>query len=157
MGGEFAQDREWNHDTGLDWDLLDDPQHLGMQSLVRSLNGAYRSIPALHQGDCDSRGFQWVVVGDRTNSVFAYLRVATDGSPAALVVCNFTPEPRHDYRIGVPHDGAWREVLNTDAAENGGSNLGNGRAVHTDAIASHGFAASLSLTLPPLATLILQA
>ncbi len=157
MGCEFAQDREWNHDTGLDWDLLDDPKHLGMQSLVRSLNGAYRSMPALHQGDCDSRGFQWVVVGDRTNSVFAYLRVATDGGPAALVVCNFTPMARYDYRIGVPHDGAWNEVLNTDASDYGGSNVGNAGAIQAESIGAHGFPASLSLTLPPLATLIMQA
>ncbi len=157
MGCEFAQDREWNHDTGLDWDLLDVPHHLGVQALIRSLNGAYRRIPALHQGDCDPRGFQWVVVGDSANSVFAYLRVATDGSPAALVVCNFTPMPRYGYRLGVPHDGAWSEVLNTDAGDYGGSNVGNGGDVHAEAIALHGFPASLSLTLPPLATLILQA
>ncbi len=157
MGGEFAQDREWNHDTGLDWDLLDHPPHAGMQALVRDLNGAYRRIPALHQGDCDPMGFRWVVVGDSTNSVFAYLRLAADGSPAALVICNFAPAPRYDYRIGVPHDGAWNEVLNTDASGYGGSNVGNGGALQADAMPSHGFPASLSLTLPPLATLILQA
>jgi len=157
MGGEFAQDREWNHDTGLDWDLLDNPQHLGMQSLVRDLNGVYCKTPALHQGDCDSRGFQWVVVGDRTNSVFAYLRLAIDGGPAALVICNFTPVVRHKYRVGVPQDGAWTETLNTDAGGYGGSNVGNGGAMHADTIPAHGFPASLSLTLPPLATLILQA
>ena len=157
MGGEFAQDREWNHDTGLDWDLLDHPPHAGMQALVRDLNGAYRRIPALHQGDCDPMGFRWVVVGDSTNSVFAYLRLAADGSPAALVICNFAPAPRYDYRIGVPHDGAWSEVLNTDASGYGGSNVGNGGALQADALPSHGFPASLSLTLPPLATLILQA
>jgi len=157
MGSEFAQDREWNHDTGLDWDLLDHPPHAGMQALVRDLNGAYRRIPALHQGDCDSSGFRWVAVGDSTNSVFAYLRLAADGSPAALVICNFTPAPHHDYRIGVPHDGAWSEVLNTDASGYGGSNMGNGGALQADALPMHGFPASLSLTLPPLATLILQA
>jgi len=157
MGSEFAQDREWNHDTGLDWDLLDHPPHAGMQALVRDLNGAYRRIPALHQGDCDPMGFRWVVVGDSTNSVFAYLRLAADGSPAALVICNFAPAPRYDYRIGVPHDCAWNEVLNTDASGYGGSNVGNGGALQADAVPSHGFPASLSLTLPPLATLILQA
>jgi len=157
MGSEFAQDREWNHDTGLDWDLLDHPPHAGMQALVRDLNGAYRRIPALHQGDCDPMGFRWVVVGDSTNSVFAYLRLAADGSPAALVICNFAPAPRYDYRIGVPHDGAWNEVLNTDASGYGGSNVGNGGALQANALPMHGFPASLSLTLPPLATLILQA
>jgi 1,4-alpha-glucan branching enzyme len=157
MGGEFAQDREWNHDTGLDWDLLDHASNAGMQALLRDLNGAYRRMPALHQGDCDPSGFQWVVVGDSTNSVFAYLRLPTDGGPAALVICNFTPVPRHGYRVGVPHSGAWREVVNTDASGYGGSNVGNGGALQADPVPSHGFPATLSLTLPPLATLILQA
>ena len=157
MGGEFAQDREWNHDTGLDWDLLDQAPNAGMQALLRDLNGAYRRMPALHQGDCDPGGFQWVVVGDSANSVFAYLRLPTDGGPAALVVCNFTPVPRQGYRIGVPHGGTWKEVLNSDASGYGGSNVGNGGALQADPVPSHGHPASLSLTLPPLATLILQA
>ncbi len=157
MGGEFAQDREWNHDTGLDWDLLDQAPNAGMQALLRDLNGAYRRLPALHQGDCDPGGFQWVVVGDSANSVFAYLRLPTDGGPAALVICNFTPVPRHGYRIGVPHGGTWKEVLNSDASGYGGSNVGNGGALQADPVSSHGHPASLSLTLPPLATLILQA
>ena len=89
--------------------------------------------------------------------MFAYLRNATDGSPATLVVCNFTPGPQHGYRVGVPHEGAWSEVLNSDAGSYGGSNVGNGGAIQAEAIPSHGFANSLSLTLPPLATLILQA
>ena len=157
MGGEFAQDREWNHDTGLDWDLLDQAPNAGMQALLRDLNGAYRRMPALHQGDCDPGGFQWVVVGDSANSVFAYLRLPTDGGPAALVICNFTPVPRHGYRVGVPHGGTWKEVLNTDASDYGGTNVGNGGALQADPVPSHRHPASLSLTLPPLATLILQA
>ena len=155
MGGEFAQDREWNHDVGLDWHLLDHAPHSGIQALVRDLNGAYRDNPALHQGDCEPRGFRWVVVSDSGNSVFAYLRLANDGS-AALVVCNFTPVPRHGYRVGVPHTGIWNELLNSDASIYGGSNLGNGGGLHAETVASHGFPASLVLTLPPLATLILQ-
>ena len=157
MGGEFAQDREWNHDTGLDWDLLDQAPNAGMQALLRDLNGAYRRMPALHQGDCDPSGFQWVVVGDSANSVFAYLRLPTDGGPAALVICNFTPVPRHGYRVGVPYGGKWKEVLNTDASGYGGTNVGNGGALQADPVPSHRHPASLSLTLPPLATLILQA
>jgi len=157
MGGEFAQDREWNHDTGLDWDLLDNPSNAGMQALVRDLNGAYRRMPALHQGDCDSRGFRWVVVGDSANSVFAYLRLAIGDGATALVVCNFTPVPQYDYRVGVPDHGAWSEVLNTDAEGYGGTNAGNGGTLQAEAVPSHGFPNSLSLTLPPLATLILQA
>ncbi len=155
MGGEFAQDREWNHDIGLDWFLLDDPKHAGTQALVRDLNHAYRGHPALHEGDCDPAGFRWVVVDDAGNSVFAYLRQSPAGGKPALVVCNFTPVPRHEYRIGVPEAGAWSEALNTDAAGYGGSNLGNTGALHAEATPAHGFSASLSLTLPPLATLIL--
>ncbi len=97
------------------------------------------------------------MVGDRTNSVFAYLRNSLDGGPAALVVCNFTPAPQYEYRLGVPHEGAWTEALNSDASGYGGSNVRNGGAIQADAIPSHGFPFSLSLTLPPLATLILQA
>jgi 1,4-alpha-glucan branching enzyme len=155
MGGEFAQDREWNHDIGLDWHLLDDPRHAGIQHLLRDLNGAYRAIPALHQGDCDGAGFRWVVVDDAENSVYAYLRQSLDGSPPALVICNFTPVPRHGYRLGAPRAGAWREVVNTDAEAYGGSGIGNGGQVHADTTPLHGFEASMSLTLPPLATLVL--
>ena len=125
MGGEIAQVREWNHDHGLDWHLLDDPAHRGVQALVRDLNHSYRSIAALHEKDCDHDGFQWVVIDDAEQSVFAYLRLGSDGTPPALVVCNFTPVPRYGYRLGVPHGGLWREVLNTDAGIYGGSNLGN--------------------------------
>jgi 1,4-alpha-glucan branching enzyme len=157
MGGEFAQEREWNHDTGLDWFLLDDPLHSGMQKLVRDLNGAYREIRSLHAHDCDPEGFRWVVVDDREQSVFAWLRFGQEGDPPSLVVCNFTPVPRHGYRIGVPRGGVWHEVVNTDAGAYGGSNLGNGGAIRADDAASHGLDASLSLTLPPLATLVLLA
>ncbi len=157
MGCEFAQDREWNHDIGLDWYLLDDRKHSGVQSLIRDLNKLYRGTSALHEGDCDPAGFRWVVVDDSENSVFAYLRQSLSGGPPALVVCNFTPVPRHEYRLGVPHAGAWVEVLNTDAAIYGGSNMGNGGAVEAAPNPSHGLPASISLTLPPLATIILQA
>ena len=157
MGCEFAQDREWNHDTGLDWDLLDVPEHHGVQSLVRDLNAAYRGIPALHVGDCDPSGFRWVVVDDAGNSVFAYLRLAKDGAAPVLVVCNFTPVPRHGYRVGVPVGGSWSEVLNTDAAAYGGSGVGNGGTTVADGEPAHGFPVSLNLTLPPLATVILRA
>lgn len=162
MGGEIAQEREWNHDTGLDWDLLDAPKHKGVQLLVRDLNRAYRSLSALHRGDCDPAGFRWVVVDDAANSVFAYLRLgvgdegAGDEAPV-LVVCNFTPVPRYGYRLGVPRTGTWREVLNTDAAAYGGSGVGNGGGGDADTVPSHGLPASLVLTLPPLATIVLRA
>ncbi|WP_137924774.1 1,4-alpha-glucan branching protein GlgB [Cupriavidus sp. 2SB] len=157
MGGEFAQWREWNHDTELDWPLLDQPAHRGVHSLVRDLNRLYRDLPALHAMDHRSEGFQWIVGDDHQNSVFAYLRrAAPHSNDVVLVVVNMTPVPREGYRLGVPCAGVWEESLNTDAAIYGGSNVGNGGRVSTDASPSHGQAHSLALTLPPLATLILR-
>jgi 1,4-alpha-glucan branching enzyme len=156
MGGEFAQRREWNHDIGLDWFLLDEAPHRGIQLLVRDLNAAYRDLPALHVRDSDPEGFQWVVMDDAAQSVFAYLRLGHP-HPPALILCNFTPVPRHCYRVGVPAMGRWREALNTDATLYGGTNLGNAGAVEAEAVGSHGFPASVSLLLPPLATIILVA
>ena len=155
MGGEIAQVREWNHDRSLDWDLLEQPMHSGMQKLVRDLNTAYRDVAALHRRDCDPSGFRWTVMDDREQSVFAYLRFGEDGDTTALVVCNFTPVPRYDYRVGVPVGGIWREVINTDAGVYGGSGVGNGGQVRAVTAAMHDSPASLSLTLPPLATLVL--
>ena len=127
-----------------------------MQTLIRDLNALYRDVPALHDGDCEPAGFRWVVMEDSENSVFAYLRQSTTGGPPALVICNFTPVPRYDYRLGVPRTGHWVERLNSDAAIYGGSNLGNGGQVWAHEHPSHGLPASLSLTLPPLATIVLM-
>jgi 1,4-alpha-glucan branching enzyme len=154
MGGEIAQEREWNHDASLDWPALDDALHRGVQQVVRDLNHLYGELSPLHRHDADPSGFSWVVGDDTANSVYAFMR--QDGNARVLAVCNFTPVPRHDYRIGVPHAGWWRERLNTDATDYGGSGVGNGGGRHTDDIASHGQPHSLSLTLPPLATVILQ-
>jgi 1,4-alpha-glucan branching enzyme len=155
MGGEFAQPGEWNHDRSLDWHLLDEPMHRGVQRLVRDLNRLYRAIAALHRRDCSPDGFRWVIGDDAANSVFAFLRLGTGDDPPALVVCNLTPVPRQGYRVGVPRAGRWTERFNTDAEPYGGSGLGNLGGAVTDAVPSHGHAASLSLTLPPLATIIL--
>ena len=155
MGGEIAQPAEWNHDAAIAWPLLDDARHRGIQRLVHDLNAAYRGIPALARRDASPDGFRWVVGDDRAQSVFAWLRLGALEDPPALVVCNFTPVPRHAYRIGVPRGGPWAEVVNTDGAAYGGSNTGNGGAIVADAVASHGFDQSLSLFLPPLAALIL--
>lgn len=155
MGGEFAQRREWNHDASLDWHLLDELPHRGIQNLVRDLNRCYAEHPALHALDCEAAGFDWVVGDDAAQSVFAFLRRGRGEEPPVLVVSNFTPVPRHGYRIGVPSGGFWREVLNTDAAGYGGGNLGNAGGARTEDRAAHGHGQSLLLTLPPLATLFL--
>ncbi len=154
MGCEFAHLREWSHDRSLDWHLLDDPAHAGMQRLVRDLNRLYRGTPALHALDCDPAGFRWVVMDDADNSIFAWLRYGPDGTEPALVVCNFTPMVREGYRIGVPTAGPWREAFNSDAAIYGGGNTGNAGFAHATPDPSHGLGASMTVTLPPLATLV---
>ncbi|RKP47645.1 1,4-alpha-glucan branching protein GlgB [Trinickia fusca] len=156
MGGEFAQWAEFDHDASPQWHLLDDALHQGVQLLVRDLNRLYTHERALHVLDAEPGGFEWLVGDDDDNSVFAYRRC--DGSGRELaVVCNFTPVPRHGYRIGVQRPGRWEEIMNTDASVYGGSNAGNAGRVVTDPIASHGKPQSLLLTLPPLATIVLRA
>lgn len=156
MGSEIAQEREWNHDDQLSWDLLGDAAHAGVQRLVRDLNHLYTSEPALHELDCAGAGFRWLIGDDRANSVFAFLRFADADRPPVLVVCNMTPIPRHRYRVGVPRPGRWREIANTDSSFYGGGNLGNGGVVHTFDQMSHGEVQSVLLTLPPLATVMLR-
>jgi 1,4-alpha-glucan branching enzyme len=155
MGGEIAQDREWNHDRSLDWHLLDNPLHSGVQRLVRDLNRLYKQVPALHQLDCSPDGFAWAVMDDAANSIFAYLRLGAEGEKPVLVVCNFTPQERYGYTVGVPLAGAWEEIFNSDASIYGGTNMGNGGVVQASAEATHGHPASISLTIPPLATIML--
>jgi 1,4-alpha-glucan branching enzyme len=157
MGDEIAQWAEWNHDTSLHWDLLDNPLNKGVQLLIGDLNRLYCSEPALHATDSLPEGFAWAVGDDADRSVYGFLRQTGDGSERLLVLCNMTPVPREDYRVGVPVAGHWREVLNTDAAVFGGGNLGNGGGTSTEEVGSHGQAASLVLTLPPLATVVLKA
>jgi 1,4-alpha-glucan branching enzyme len=154
MGAEFGQEREWNHDRGLDWQLLNDPAHLGIRTLVRDLNHAYRMHPALHVLDCEAQGFEWLVSSDAENSVLAFLRHGRGPDRPILIACNFTPVPRFDYRVGVPLPGTWTEILNTDSRRYGGSNLGNLGGVPAQPIGWHGKPHSLSLTLPPLATVM---
>jgi 1,4-alpha-glucan branching enzyme len=156
MGGEFAQEREWSHDGALDWHLLADPSHRGMQSLVRDLNRLYRATPALHALDCEPAGFEWVEGGNAAQSVLAYLRRAGIGARPVLVVCNFTPLVRHNYRVGVPEDGRWAERLNTDGTAYGGSNVGNAGGAVAAPQSHHGQPFSLEITLPPLATLVFE-
>src|SRR5690606_32171694 len=124
MGNEWGQWREWRHDESLDWHLLQYPAHQGVQRLVRDLNHLYRREKALHTLDHELAGFEWIDCSDADHSVYACLRRGRSEDAQILVVCNFTPVPRHDYRVGVPSPGFWREVLNTDAREYGGSGCG---------------------------------
>jgi 1,4-alpha-glucan branching enzyme len=157
MGGEFAQEHEWNHDTSLDWHLLGDPFHAGVHDLVRDLNWLYRETPALHRLDCDPEGFAWIDAANGAESVLSYVRRGRDPHELAVIVCNFTPVPRHNYRIGVPRPGRYRERINTDAEIYGGSGIGNAGEVHADAHPMHGQPFSLQLHLPPLGALIFTA
>ncbi len=151
MGGEFAQQAEWSHDGQLDWGALNDAQHRGVQRLIGDLNRAYREMPALHQCDCEPRGFEWIDFSDRDQSVIAFMRRGRNDDALVVAVCNFTPQPHLAYRIGVPQPGHYREIINTDSAWYGGSDLGNGGGIDAVAAPCHGRSHSLSITLPPLA------
>ena len=157
MGCEFAQVREWSHDRSLDWHLLDDPLHAGMQRLVRDLNQLYTATPALHELDCTPAGFEWIDQHDAVHSVLSFIRRGNDSKTFNLVICNFTPAVQTAYRIGVPQPGDYRERLNTDSVHYGGSNAGTllGMA-SAEPVAWHGQAQSIVLTLPPLATVFLS-
>ena len=152
MGNEFAQQHEWRHDHSLDWDLLDDPPHAGVRALVRDLNAIYRKLPALHERDCDSNGFEWLVTDDANRSVFAWLRKGSRERDYCVVIVNFTPQVYTDYRVKVPLAGVWREVLNTDAAIYGGSDVGNAGGVET---LKDSTIPEVTLVAPPLAAVFL--
>jgi 1,4-alpha-glucan branching enzyme len=156
MGQEFGQTSEWNANASLPWWLLDHAPHQGLQKLVRDLNALYRSLPALHARDCESEGFRWIAADDDNQSVYAFLRMGGETDRPVAVVCNFTPQVRHGYRIGLPSPGRWREALNTDSAVYWGGNIGNMGAVIAEPQPAHGLIASVTLTLPPLATLFLE-
>lgn len=155
MGAEFAQLREWNHTISLDWHHLDEPAHQGVQTLVRDLNRIYRAEPALHERDCDPSGFEWVQQDQSETSVFAFLRWNAARDRKVLAVLNMTPVARPGYRVGVPHGGAWRVALNTDAGDYGGSAFDAPPVVEAEAQPWDGLEWSLSITLPPLAGLYL--
>jgi 1,4-alpha-glucan branching enzyme len=150
MGGEFGQWREWVHDAGLEWDLLGFPFHAGLQKWVQDLNRLYRSEPALHEMDCDPGGFEWIDCGDADSSVVSLIRKGRSNSNIILVLCNFTPVPRFSYRVGAPRGGWWQEVLNSDAAQYGGGNMGNLGGVEAAPVGLHGRPHSLTVALPPL-------
>jgi 1,4-alpha-glucan branching enzyme len=156
MGGEFGQWQEWNHDVSLDWHLLNEPGHSGLQRWVRDLNTFYRGCRAWHELDCDPEGFEWIDCNDREQSVLCFLRKEKRGSNVALVACNFTPVPRHNYRIGVVRGGPWDEVLNSDAPLYGGSGQGNMGGVVAAPVSWHGRRHLLNVTLPLLGMVVLQ-
>jgi len=155
MGGEIGQWSEWNHDGSLDWHLVEFPRHAGIQRLVADLNRLYREEPALHVMDMEPGGFEWIDASDSAQSCLTFLRWDRDGR-AILAALNLTPVPRHGYRVGVPHAGRWREVLNSDAPEYGGSGQGNLGGVETEETPFHGRSCSVSLTLPPLGAVLLK-
>jgi 1,4-alpha-glucan branching enzyme len=155
MGGELAQRREWHHEESLEWHLLQQPLHAGVQRWVRDLNRLYRVTPALHELDFSVTGFAWVDCANADISVIAYLRRSSAAAPV-LVACNFTPVPRENYRLGVPAGGRWRECLNSDATDYGGSGQGNLGSVAAEEIAAHGHEHSLRVRLPPLAVVVLM-
>jgi 1,4-alpha-glucan branching enzyme len=156
MGGEFGQWREWNHDRSLDWHLLANPLHAGLQQWVRDLNHLYRQEPALHELDFSAEGFRWIDCSDTLQSTVSLIRRGRSSKNALIVACNFTPVPRHNYRLGAPGGGVWLEILNSDARDYGGSGQGNLGALEAAPVPSHDFPYSLNLTLPPLATVFLK-
>jgi 1,4-alpha-glucan branching enzyme len=153
MGGEFGQRGEWNHERSLDWHLLHEPAHSGVQRWICDLNRAYTQWPALHELDCDPAGFEWVDCHDHTNQTLSFLRKGRSSDEAVLVVCHFLPGVLRDYRVGVPWPGSWRELLNSDAREYGGSGAGNNGGATSEEHGWHDRPYSLNLTVPPLAAL----
>jgi 1,4-alpha-glucan branching enzyme len=156
MGSEFAQWNEWNHDHSLDWHLLEDSDHRGVQDLIRTLNRIYREEPALWEADTEPSGFHFIDADNADDNVIVFMRIAPRRGRRLICACNFAPVVRENYRIGAPASGLYREILNTDSTFFGGSNVGNSGNVMADEQPSHGFDYSLRLTLPPLAVLWLE-
>ena len=156
MGQEIGQREEWNYDAGVRWDLLEFDYHRKLQALVRELNRLYRASPALYQVDFHYTGFEWVDFHDWEDSIIAFLRRAEDPSDFLLFCCNFTPVPRQGYEFGVPEEGFYEEMLNTDSEMFGGANMGNGGLVSSRPVPRHNRANSISVTLPPLAVVVFR-
>jgi 1,4-alpha-glucan branching enzyme len=156
MGGEFGQWREWTHDASLDWHLLAFQPHAGIQRWVADLNRFYRNEPALFETDCNATGFEWIDCSDAESSVFSLLRKSKAGTGSVIVIGNFTPVPRYNYRIGAPNGGYWQEALNSDATIYGGSGQGNLGGIESSPLGLHGRPHSLTVSLPPLAILFFK-
>ena len=155
MGAEFGQRREWTHEGELEWWVTERPEHAGVRRWVRDLNHVYRTEASLHEIDFSAKGFEWIDAGMADISVTAFVRKSTRGAPL-LVLTNFTPVPRRNFLVGVPQRGIWREILNSDARDYGGSGWGNLGGVESSPVRSHGRLDSLNLSLPPLATIMLR-
>jgi len=156
MGGEFGQAKEWDHDHSLDWHVLAYPEHKGVKQLVQDLHRVYRAEPSLYELDSRPEGFSWIDCNDHESSVVSFVRRSKDPADFTVFILNFTPVVRYGYRLGVPEAGWYREVINTDAEAYGGSNVGNQGGVPTEDIPTHGYEHSVSLTLPPLACVMLK-
>jgi 1,4-alpha-glucan branching enzyme len=154
MGGEFGQWSEWNHGAALDWHLLQYPPHQGVHALISDLNRFYRETPALYRHEFEWQGFEWIDCHDTAQSVLSYMRKDENGF--RVIALNFTPVPRHGYRLGMPAKGRYREILNSDSSYYGGSNLGNGGEIETEEIPWMGRPYSIKITLPPLAGVIFE-
>jgi 1,4-alpha-glucan branching enzyme len=156
MGGEFGQWAEWSHDQSLEWHLLQYDSHRQLQRWVRDLNHAYRAEPALHELDCDAAGFEWIDANDSQQSMLSLLRKSKRGDELIAAIFNFTPVPRHNYRVGVPRGGYWREILNSDSQMYGGEDFGNSGGTEAEGVAAHGRPHSLNLIIPPLGAVFLK-
>jgi 1,4-alpha-glucan branching enzyme len=156
MGGELGQWSEWAHDRAVDWHLLEAPPHGGLQRWLQDLNRLYRDEPAMHGADFSSDGFQWIDCNDSVHSTVSLIRRHGESNDDVIAVFNFTPVPRPNYRVGVPGGNGWREVLNSDARDYGGSGQGNLGLLETTPVPFHGRSHSLNLTLPPLGVLFLK-
>jgi 1,4-alpha-glucan branching enzyme len=156
MGSEIAQWHEWNHDDSVQWDLLQWDTHKGVQRLVGDLNSLLRREPALYEADFEGHGFEWVDVQNRDDSILSWIRKAKDPHNFVLICANFTPVVRHNYRVGLPRGGWYREIFNSDSQYYGGSNVGNPPSLQADDIPHHGRPHSLNITLPPLAAVVLK-
>jgi len=156
MGQEFAQKAEWNHDSGLDWDVLRNKNHEQLQRWVKELNYIYKTEPALYENDFESHGFEWMDCTDWERGVISFMRKDSSKKNFVLVVCNFTPSSHNNYRIGIPFGGFWKEILNSDAKEYGGRGVGNLGGSASSPLAAKGRYHSLSLTIPPLSVLFFK-
>jgi 1,4-alpha-glucan branching enzyme len=156
MGGEIGQWNEWYHETCLDWHLLDYPFHKGIQQWVKDLNNLYQNEPALHINDFDPKGFEWIDCNDSQQSTLSLMRKGSSGEDTFIIICNFTPVPRHNFIVGTPQEGTWKELLNSDALDYGGSGQGNLGLVEAKATPFHGRPYSINITIPPLSIVFLK-